>query len=248
MSNDDFRRELNIAFDDIAGSPSRVLRDRVRSSLRQAPELRGQYWVAAVAAGVIAVLVVAVLLVANLPKAPSPITGGAPGPTATPSPTGSPTPSPSPTSQLPPFACAVHDFVSATTQSTPSVVYISALRTGTHQTYDRITIEFANGVPHDLQVSAPSAGTTFALSPSGQSVTLKGDHGILVTIHGTDLHTSYSGSLDIVTGYTTLAEVRKVQDFEGVVQIGLGVNGSGCYRAFWMTNPDRLEIDIQAPA
>jgi hypothetical protein len=47
-----------------------------------------------------------------------------------------------------------------------------------------------------------------------------------------------------VTGYRVLAEVRSVQDFEGVVQLGLGVQGSGCYRAFFITNPARLVVDI----
>ncbi len=78
--------------------------------------------------------------------------------------------------------------------------------------------------------------------------TLKGDHGILITIHGADLHTAYSGATDIVTGGPTIAEVRRVQDFEGVVQLGLGVNGAGCYSASWMNGPDRLVIDVQQSA
>jgi hypothetical protein len=128
------------------------------------------------------------------------------------------------------------------------VVFISAVRTGSHTGYDRVTIEFANGIPQDVTVSAPAPGTAFTLSPSGMQATLKGDHGILITVHGSDLHTSYTGSTDIVTGDPTIAEVRRVQDFEGVVQLGLGVNGIGCYNAFWMTGPDRLVIDVQQAA
>ena len=56
MSNNDFRRELNSTFDQMTGSPSPSLRDRVRSSVGQAPERRGPYWMAAAAAAVIAVL------------------------------------------------------------------------------------------------------------------------------------------------------------------------------------------------
>jgi hypothetical protein len=92
----------------------------------------------------------------------------------------------------------------------------------------------------------PQSGTTFTKSPSGQTVTLLGTSGILVTLRGADLHTSYSGSTDIKTGYTTLVEVRQVQDFEGVVQLGLGLNGPGCYRAVVLTAPTRLVIDVQA--
>jgi len=163
--------------------------------------------------------------------------------TQQPSPSASPSTTPTPTAQLPAYVCTAQDF--AAQQTSSAVAYVSAIRTGADASYDRITIEFANGVPGDVQVSAPG-GTTFTLSPSGQSATLQGDHGILITIHGADLHTSYSGSTDILTGYRTLVEVRRVEDFEGVVQLGLGVKGTGCYRAFFMTNPDRLVIDVES--
>jgi len=99
-------------------------------------------------------------------------------------------------------------------------------------------------MPHDVQIST-RGDTTFTQSPSGMAATLKGRKGVLVVIHGSDLHSAYNGSLDIVTGYPILAEVKRLEDFEGVVQLGLGVNGSGCYRAFFLTNPDRLVIDLQ---
>jgi hypothetical protein len=249
MSDERFRRELNQIFDDMAGSPSSNLRDRVHTAVSAPPDARGQYWIAAVAAAVIAVLLVGVLVVSGpLRGSHSPV-GAA---HSTPSPSASASASPSSTpSQLPAYACQAQDFVvKATTQAStpPPVVYISAIRTGSHTGYDRVTIEFANGIPQDVTVSAPSSGTTFTMSPSGQQATLKGDHGILITIHGSDLHTSYSGSTDMITDGPTIAEVRRVQDFEGVVQLGLGVNGTGCYRAFWMTNPDRLVIDVQQAA
>ena len=97
-----------------------------------------------------------------------------------------------------------------------------------------------------MPLSRSDDSITFTASPSGMSVTLKGSNGILVVIHGADLHSSYSGSLDIVTGYATMVEVRRLEDFEGVVQLGIGINGAACYRAFWLSNPDRLVIDIQA--
>ena len=92
----------------------------------------------------------------------------------------------------------------------------------------------------------PQSGATFTNSPKGDQVTLMGKNGILVILHGADLHTSYSGSTDIKTGYATLVEVQRLEDFEGVVQLGLGVSGAACYRAFVLTNPARLVIDIQA--
>ena len=249
MGNEDFRRELNQVFDQVSGSPSPTLRDRVRSAVGEAPPARGPYWIAAVAACLIAASIVGVLYVNSpLRRSTSHVGGVSP----TPSPTTSPTTSPSatPSAQLPPFACVQQDFVFKTASPPPTqspVAFIGNLRTGTHGTYDRITIEFTNGIPHDVQIGRPG-GTNFTASPSGMTIAVKGEHGILVVIHGADLHSSYNGSIDLITGYATLAEVRRVEDFEGVVQLGLGVNGSGCYRAFWLTNPDRLVIDVQAAA
>jgi hypothetical protein len=62
---------------------------------------------------------------------------------------------------------------------------------------------------------------------------------------GADEHTSYSGPTDYKTGYPVLEEARQVQDFEGTVKWGLGLSKAACYRAFFLTNPDRLVIDVQ---
>src|SRR5438132_7592215 len=99
MSNENFRRQVNDAIDQISGSPSPALRDRVRSSLTSAPATSGSYWIAAVAAVVIAVLLVGVLVVAN-PLNRRPPVGTVAGPTPTPT-TSTPGPSPTPTPSLP---------------------------------------------------------------------------------------------------------------------------------------------------
>ena len=120
------------------------------------------------------------------------------------------------------------------------------IRTGTHAGYDRITIEFQNGLPASLEIT-PQSNATFTQGASGQQVTLPGAAGMLVTMKGADEHTDYSGSIDFKTGYPVLLEARQVQDFEGTVQWGLGLSKSPCYRAFFLTNPARFVIDIQAP-
>ena len=65
MSNENFRRELGHVFDEVAGTPSAALSDRVRSSLAEAPEQRGPFWIAGVAAAVIAAVVIGVLFIAG---------------------------------------------------------------------------------------------------------------------------------------------------------------------------------------
>ena len=58
MSNENFRRQVNDAIDQISGAPSPSLHERVRSSLTTAPRATGPYWIAALAAAVIAVMLV----------------------------------------------------------------------------------------------------------------------------------------------------------------------------------------------
>lgn len=235
MSNEDFRRELNAEFEQISGAPSPALRDRVRSSIAQAPEAPGRYWIAAVAAAVLATLLVGILLVAN-PLHRPPTSSGPPVVTS-PSPSASASPTPS-------FTCGTTDMtVKPTLPPGPPVAFVDALRTGSHSGYERLTVEFQNGAPSSIDFR-PQSGTNFTQGASGQPVTLAGKNGILVVIHGADLHTSYSGSTDLKTGYGSLVEVRSVEDFEGTVQLALGINGPVCYTASILTNPMRLLIDV----
>jgi hypothetical protein len=246
--NDNFRRELNNVFDDVSGAPSPALKDRVRSAVAEAPESRSIYWVAAVAAILVTALIVGVLFVANPLRRPTGLVG--PGPTPSPSATASPTPTTSPTptqATLPPFICSA-DTLQPTHPTHLPTAYISDVNTGAHQGegYDRLVVTFGNGMPDAGVEITPQSTASFDGAPSGAKTNLKGSHGINVVIRGADLHTSYTGPTDIVPkGYTGLAEVARVQDFEGVVQLGLGINVPPCYRAFYLTGPDRLVIDVQ---
>ena len=246
MSDDQFRRELNNVFDEVSGAPSSNLRDRVRARLADAPRAREPYWIAGVAAVVIAVLIVGVLFVANPFKAPRNTAGPGPTPTPSASPQALPQPSPSPSASAQPFVCATSDFIPRSGSVTPPpIVFISALRTGTHGDYDRLTIDFSNGAPGEVRISSVG-GTTYTLSPSGVTTTVRGQNSVHVLIRGADLHTAYSGPADILPGYSGLMEVKRIEDFEGTVQLALGVSGSGCYRAFVLSNPYRLVIDVPA--
>jgi hypothetical protein len=247
VTREDFRRELGDAFDSISGPPSPALPDRVRSALVEAPERRGPVWIAALAAAVIAVIIVGVLLVGNPLNRGSILPGGHGTSTPTPcfptcpAPAPSPSPNPSPVVSPTPFVCSVS---TTTTSQAPLSAYIDAVRVGTHTGYDRLTIEFKNGQPGSIELRT-QASTTFMRSPRGDTVKLAGKDGILVTIRGADAHTAYSGSTDFKTGFTDLLEVREVQDFEGVVQWGLGLSATPCYSTVILTNPTRLVIDIQ---
>jgi hypothetical protein len=248
VSNENFRRELGHVFDEMTGSPSPALKDRVRSSIVQAPEQRGPFWIAGLAAAVIAVVVIGILFVGNplnrQANSIGPGVGAGPSPSTSLEPSPSPSPAATPDANLPAFVCTSssqhYDWAQPQSQA-----LVAALRTGTHPGYDRLTIEFTTGNLNDVSLTTQT-GTVFTRSPRGDQVTLAGKNGILVRIPGADMHTAYSGSKDIKPGYASLVEVMQLEDFEGVVQLGLGVSGATCYRAFVLTNPGRLVIDIQA--
>jgi len=249
--NDNFRRELNNVFDEVSGTPSPAMRDRVRSAVAEAPEARGPYMVAAVAAILITALIIGVLYVANPLRRPTGqvLAPATPTPSASASPSPEPSPSATPTqSMLPPFGCSANSLAPTTPPGQPPTAYLSGLKTGAHPGYERLTITFSNALPHDGVQLKPQSGTSFDGAPSGQPTTTRGKNGLKVIIKGADMHTSYSGSRDIVTGYSTLVEVRQIEDYEGIVQLAIGIDGDPCYRAFYLASPTRLVIDIQTPA
>src|SRR5229473_3744661 len=96
-----FRRDLKREFDAISGSPSPALSARVRAALAEnRPARTGPFWMAGLAAGLIAVIVVGVLVVASFNRhQTSNLPGTAPSPSASPS--ASPSPVATPTSNLP---------------------------------------------------------------------------------------------------------------------------------------------------
>ena len=236
MGRDDFRRELRDGFESISGAPDAGLPARVHAALVDAPEKRGPLWIAGLAATLMAALVIGLLYVAGPLRQQPPIPGLIPSPTPSALPT-------SDTSNLPAMSCASAMSVATDDHVGQPLAYVSAVRVGTHKGYDRITLEFKNGLPGDIQLSAQSSAV-FTQSSSGRQVTLQGSYGLLVTLTGADDHTSYSGSTDFQTNYPGLLEAKQVQDFEGYVQWGLGLSRPACYRAFVLQGPTRLVIDV----
>jgi hypothetical protein len=206
------------------------------------------------AAVLIAVFAIAVAFLANPLNRPQPALGAAAAattPSAAPSLTASPRAAPTvvptalpaaaPAANLEKFGCVATAFNNS---KAPLSALVDAIRTGAHTGYDRLTIQFRNGLPGSIALT-PQSGTTFLRSPRGDHVTLAGRNGILVTLFSSDGHTAYSGPTDIKTGDSTLVEVREIQDFEGYVQYALGISGPACYHASILTNPARLVIDVQ---
>ena len=238
MGREDFRRELRDGFESIAGPPDAGLTARVHSALVDTPERRGPVWAAGLAAAVIAALAVGALFIAGPLRQQNqqPLPVGI----ATPTPSALPT---SDVSNLPAITCNNATAVATEGHVGQPIAYINAVRTGTHTGYDRITIQFQNGLPADIQI-ATQDNATFTQGASGRQIVLQGSAGLLITMHGANEHTQYTGPVDFKTNYPVLLESQQVQDFEDVVQWGLGLSHSACYRAFLLQAPLRLVIDF----
>jgi hypothetical protein len=83
------------------------------------------------------------------------------------------------------------------------------------------------------------------LDPKGETVTLAGKYGLLIRIEGADNHTAFTGSTDIKTSFPGILEVRQIEDFEGVVEWGVGLAAKPCIRTDLLVSPTRLVVDIQ---
>ena len=120
---------------------------------------------------------------------------------------------------------------------------MTTVRAAAQSGLDRFVIEFGGPVPQ-YEVK-PQASARFVQDPSGQSVSLDGSAGLSVTVHNAQSHGSYSGSTDLRPALKELREARQLGDFEGVVSWGLGLTRANCFRAYVLTGPSRLVIDVQ---
>ncbi len=145
--------------------------------------------------------------------------------------------------QLAAFTCAAS---TVPTQAAGPSALVGALRAGSHPGYDRVVVEFVSGEPGSITIS-PQGRPAFTTSPRGDSVTLAGISGLHVVLHDADAHTSFAGSAALRPNGPALVEVRRLEDFEGYVGLGLGLaSAQPCYRAFMLPSPTRLVIDVQA--
>ena len=127
------------------------------------------------------------------------------------------------------------------------VANFTAARASEQPGYDRFVLQFDAIVP-SYQVQR-QAKPVFTQGASGQTVTLSGTTGVLVSVFSATGGTTFTGSNDLIhPEFQILKEAREVQDFEGHVQWGLGLSKPACMRAFVISDPARLVVDFQIPS
>jgi hypothetical protein len=148
------------------------------------------------------------------------------------------TPPSPPGTNLPAFACA------DASGGKVGVANTITARVGEQDGYDRFVLQFDPIVPS--YTVKRQANAVFTQGASGQTLTLAGKAGVLVTVHSAQGTSTFTGSTDVATpGYKVLLEARQTQDFEGYVSWGLGLSQASCMRVFTLDSPARLVVDFQ---
>ena len=148
------------------------------------------------------------------------------------------TPPTPPETNLPAFACA-----NAAGGKTGVANTVTA-RVAEVPGFDRFVLQFDSTVP--TYSVTRQAKPVFNMGASGQTVTLSGTAGVLVTVHSATGATTFTGPTDFVNAnFVILDEARQTQDFEGYVSWGLGLSKPACMRAFTLEDPARLVVDFQ---
>jgi hypothetical protein len=128
-------------------------------------------------------------------------------------------------------------------QDTPMLV---AVRTGSHDGYDRLVLQFRNDLP-SWRVNYVAK----VASESGATVPLEGAAFLYVDTHPATGHQdtapfkeTYTGPRTLTPHYPMLRQVAWVDDFEGHVGFGLGLRRRTGFRVLELRDPARLAIDV----
>jgi hypothetical protein len=209
--------------------------------------------VGAVAAVVAAAVVIGLQFGAGSP----PLVGGAPSASAEPSPVetappsespsespSAPTNSPVPTPSLPAFSC------DTTLQSEGEYghAHLTYVAVGAHEGYDRVVYTYLEDSIPGYRVE--SAHAPFYRDPSGLPMDVAGTSVFQIAILGgtkvaDDGSITYDGPTSFEPSYGQIVQLVERGDFEATNTWYLGLNGGECLRAFTLTSPTRIVVDIQ---
>jgi hypothetical protein len=127
-----------------------------------------------------------------------------------------------------------------------------SMRVGRHDCFERFVFQMAGAG----EVPGWSVGYQDPMTAdgSGEPVDLRGAADLAVTVGvwtvsdfegRPDEWPPFEGPDDIVTtGYVALREARNLYAFEGVTQIGLGLDRQRPFRVTWLDAPARLVVDV----
>jgi hypothetical protein len=124
---------------------------------------------------------------------------------------------------------------------------LTAIRTGSHDGYDRVVLQFRNDLP-----SWRVGYVDQVPSESGATVPLEGAASLFVQVDPAwahDLDTppyaaTHTGPRTLTPRYPMLRQVRLVDEFEGHLTFGVGLQRRAGFRVLELRGPPRLAIDV----
>jgi hypothetical protein len=137
-------------------------------------------------------------------------------------------------------AAALPGFGTGPVAGGPAPVTVTDVAVGHHVGYDRVV----------FHASGPIAGwevryvPQVTMDPSGQPVPLLGAADLLVVVHGTDWMSRPSVRRNLTPGFPALRQVAWAGEFEATLSYGIGQQRKAGFRAFTLTGPDRLVVDV----
>jgi hypothetical protein len=160
-------------------------------------------------------------------------------------PSGEPSAEPTdePVDDLGPFSCEFP----VTGNATVPRAQIVDVRVGTHDGFDRVVIEFADGTPaFTLDRATPpllADGSGFELDVSGNAFwqLVMRD----ATRAGLDGMPVFEGPTEVNPGFAKLSELIEGGDFEAVSTWYFGLEADSCVRVLALRDPARLVFDIE---
>jgi uncharacterized protein (DUF2141 family) len=145
------------------------------------------------------------------------------------------------------LAAAVMAVTLVPSASAAENTHLTNVRTGHHDTFDRVVFDLSGGQPQD-SVTRISEPTNCA---SGKPVSAKGVEFLEVRLqpaaaHDENGNSTYPGSRNFTTGLPTAQSVAFTCDFEADLSIAIGVNHrNATYQAWFTTSgPLRYVVDI----
>lgn len=129
----------------------------------------------------------------------------------------------------------------------PRPVTLGDVRVGVNQGFDRVVLEFVGGEVPGYRVEYVDRPARNCAS--GDAVSIAGDGLLVITLRGTQAHDD-RGQVTVSPRERRLQmplvkEYEFTCDFEGEVQVVLGVASPNRYRVTELQNPTRLIVDVQ---
>ncbi len=123
---------------------------------------------------------------------------------------------------------------------------LMVIRMGRHDCFERTVLEFSGtALPqYEVEISSPPF-----VDPSGQAVDVAGNSFLRVRMGTANAHTETGAPTVgreplLPGGFTAIEQVQLIEDFEAAVVIVIGLDQQRAFRAFALTGPTRLVIDV----